>query len=111
MWLQLTLATVVVVAALAIPASSHARATFATCYSLTGLMADGTQTRLRSAASNVHPLGTRIRLVGRPFLRGMRRFVVRDTGGALGDGHLDLWHPSYIACVRWGRRSVTYRIG
>jgi 3D (Asp-Asp-Asp) domain-containing protein len=74
-------------------------------------MADGTGVRLRSVASNVHPLGTRIRLTGRPFFHGMRRFVVRDTGGALGDGHLDVWWPSYFDCLRWGRRPVTYKLG
>lgn len=87
------------------------RATYATSYCLQGTMADGTRVRARSAASNVHPLGTRIRLVGRPFYGGMRRFVIRDTGGALGDGHLDLWHPSCSASIAWGRRSVRYVIG
>lgn len=87
------------------------RRTYGTCYSLQGRMADGSWVRPRSAASNVLPLGTHIRLVGRPFLRGMRRFVVRDTGGALGDGHLDLWHPSTGSCLRWGARPLTYKLG
>jgi 3D (Asp-Asp-Asp) domain-containing protein len=98
-----------------LPATAHAstdvpRRTYATSYCLHGRMADGTYTRRRSAASNVLRLGTKIRLVGRSFY-GMRRFVIRDTGGALGDGHLDLWHNRCGASIAWGRRSVRYRIG
>lgn len=85
--------------------------TYATCYSLQGTMADGSQVRLRSVASNVLPLGTRIRLVGRSFYRGYRRFIVRDTGGALGDGHVDIWWPNYSDCIHWGARSIKYKIG
>lgn len=82
--------------------------TYATCYALSGRMADGTRVRSGSAASNVLRLGTRIRL-DRTFY-GLRTFVIRDTGGALGDGHLDLWHPSRSACLRWGHRAVRYRV-
>jgi 3D (Asp-Asp-Asp) domain-containing protein len=85
--------------------------THATCYSLSGVMADGTGVRIRSAASNLHPLGTRIRLVGRPFYGGLRRFIIRDTGSALYDGHLDIWWPSYTGCIGWGKRNITYKIG
>lgn len=85
--------------------------TYATCYSLSGTMADGSQVRLRSAASNVHPLGTRIRLVGRPFYRGLRRFIIRDTGPALADGHLDIWWPYYGGCIGWGKRPIAYKLG
>lgn len=92
------------------PASTAAIRTYATCYALTGTMADGTPTRWGSAASNVLRLGTRIQLVGRSFY-GLRRFTIRDTGGALGDGHLDLWYPSTSTCFAWGRRAVAYRIG
>lgn len=85
--------------------------TYATCYSLHGTMADGSGVRLRSAASNVLRLGTKIRLVGRPFYRGLRRFVVRDTGGALWDGHVDIWWYNYSDCLAWGRRPINYKIG
>lgn len=104
----LVVALVYVALASARPAE---RATYATSYCLQGRMADGSWVRPRSAASNVHPLGTHIRLVGRPFLGGLRRFVVRDTGGALGDGHLDLWHPSCSASRVWGARGVRYVLG
>lgn len=104
-----------------VPAPAEARKykvhrTYATCYNLTGLMADGTYTRPRSVASNVLPLGTKIRLIGRSF-HGMRRLVVRDTGApwALGDGHLDIWFgtPSgrFFSCSVWGKRSVKYKRG
>ncbi len=85
--------------------------TYATCYSLSGTMADGSTVRLRSAASNVHRLGTKIRLVGRPFYGGLRRFIIRDTGSALYDGHLDIWWYSYAGCIGWGARPITYKIG
>lgn len=74
-------------------------------------MADGSGVRLRSAASNVHPLGTKIRLVGRPFYRGLRRFVIRDTGSALYDGHVDIWWYSYRDCLLWGKRPIKYKLG
>lgn len=94
---------------------AHARPadvrTYATAYCLHGGMRDGTTARPRSAASNVLPLGTKIRLVGRPFLRGMRRFVIRDTGSKLGDGHLDLWTSSCGDALRWGHRPVRYHRG
>jgi 3D (Asp-Asp-Asp) domain-containing protein len=88
----------------------HPTRTYATSYCLHGTMADGSRTRPRSAASNVLRLGTKIRLVGRSFY-GMRRFVIRDTGGALDDGHLDLWHTSCSTSIRWGHRPIAYRLG
>lgn len=85
--------------------------TYATSYCLQGRMADGTWVRPRSVAHNFLVPGTRIRLVGRPFVNGMRRFVVRDTGSALRDGHLDIWTASCSTAIQWGRRSVTFKIG
>jgi 3D (Asp-Asp-Asp) domain-containing protein len=75
--------------------------------SSSSVMADGTHTRLGSAASNRHPLGTRLRLIGARFL-GRRTFVVRDRIGWGSD--LDLWSPSCTASRRWGRRRVRYRV-
>lgn len=81
----------------------------ATSYCLRGTMADGTYTRARSAASNRHPLGTRIRLTGRPGPGGLRLYVIRDR---IGHGsELDLWAPTCGASLRFGRRTLTYRIG
>lgn len=71
------------------------------------VMADGSHVRLGSAASNRHPLGTRLRLIGVRFL-GRRTFVVRDRIGSGSD--LDLWSPSCSASRRWGRRRVRYRL-
>lgn len=84
--------------------------TYMTSYCLSGTMADGTQVRSRSVASNFLPMGARIRLVGRSFF-GMRRFVVRDTGGALFDGHLDAWSSSCSRSFSWGRRAVAFKMG
>lgn len=84
--------------------------TYATSYCEHGVMRDGSYTRPRSIASNFLPLGARIRLVGRSFF-GMRRFVVRDTGGALFDGHVDVWSPSCATSIAWGRRPVSFHIG
>lgn len=70
-------------------------------------MADGTHVRWGSAASNRHPLGTRIVLVGVSF-RGRHRFVIRDRIGSGSD--LDLWAPTCVASRQWGRRTVRYRL-
>ena len=84
--------------------------TTATCYNLHGTMFDGSQTRARSVASNMHRMGTKIRLIGRPFFGGYRRFVVRDTGPALSDGHIDIWYMGY-SCMAWGNRPIVYKLG
>lgn len=92
------------------PANSYVKhRTYATCYNLHGVMRDGSYTRARSVASNVHRMGTRIRLIGRSF-HGRRRFVVRDTGPALSDGHIDIWYMGF-SCFAWGRRGITYKLG
>ena len=93
--------------AAAAPGSSTHRAE-STSYCLSGRMADGSHVRAGSVASNRHPLGTRIRLVGVTF-SGRRRFTVRDR---IGHGsELDLWSASCAASIRWGRRVVHYRVG
>lgn len=81
-----------------------------TAYCLSGRMADGTYVRPRSAASNRHPLGTRLQLTGRQAgPGGLRRYVVRDR---IGHGsELDLWTGSCAQAIRYGRRRVTYRLG
>lgn len=114
---KLSVAPLAAALAFLIPQGAHARPeivpTVATAYtpcSSGTITADGTRTRPRVAAANHLPLGTRIRLVGRPFLRGMRRFTVHDRGG-MPSGHLDLWTGSCSAGVWWGRRSVRYKIG
>lgn len=72
------------------------------------VMADGSHVRWGSAASNRHPFGTRLRLLGGVRFRGRRTFVVRDRIGYGSD--LDLWSPSCAASRQWGRRTVRYRL-
>lgn len=73
-------------------------------------MADGTQTRNRSAAHNGLPLGTRIRLVGRKAgPGGIRKYVIRDR---IGWGtQLDLWTGSCHTALAFGRTTVRFRLG
>jgi hypothetical protein len=70
-------------------ATPNVRRTYATAYCLQGRMADGSWVRPRSAAANYLRLGTRIRLVGRPFFGGLRRFVIRycSAGCAIRKGN------------------------
>ena len=98
--------TAVVTAYARVPRTVHTANS--TAYCLTGLMADGTHTRPGSAASNRHPLGTRIRLE-RPGPDGRRLFVVRDRIGY--GSELDLWTGSCGQARQYGRRDVRYRIG
>ncbi len=93
-------------AAVALGSSTHRAES--TSYCLSGRMADGSYVRAGSVASNRHPLGTRIQLVGVTF-NGRRRFTVRDRIGHASE--LDLWSPSCAASIRWGRRAVRYRLG
>jgi hypothetical protein len=81
-----------------------------TAYCLQGRMADGSYTRFRSVASNRHPLGTRLRIVGHPSgPRGIRRVVVRDRIGW--GSSLDFWTPSCGMAMGFGRKRVTYKLG
>lgn len=81
-----------------------------TAYCLRGTMADGTWTRPRSAASNTLRLGQRIRITSRQAgPGGMRRYVIRDR---IGHGtQLDLWTDSCSRAIRYGRRTVTFKLG
>lgn len=72
------------------------------------IMADGTRTRLRSVANNFLPLGSKIRLVGRPGPYGLRIFYVRDRIGS--GSQLDFWVPSCRDGILWGRRIVKFRV-
>ncbi len=81
----------------------------ATSYCLNGQMADGSYTRMRSAASNTLRLGTKIRLVGKAGPNGIRLYVIRDR---IGYGtQLDLWTASCSDAIRFGRRNLRYKIG
>lgn len=69
-------------------------------------MADGSRTRVGSVASNMHPLGTRIRLTFP--VQGRRTYTVRDRIGW--GSELDIWMPSCSMAVGYGRRRVSYRV-
>ncbi len=72
-----------------------------TCYDLAGRTASGAGTSLATVAvdPSVVPLGTGIDIQG----VGVR--VAQDTGGAIRGHRLDLWEPSYAACMAWGVQS------
>lgn len=97
--------------ALLVPAPADARRATATSYCLDGVTASGKPVSKRTAAHNFLWPGTKIRLVGQPFIGGLRRFVVRDTGPALSDGHFDLWTEDCSDARRWGHRPIRYKLG
>jgi 3D (Asp-Asp-Asp) domain-containing protein len=76
-----------------------------TCYDLSGHTASGAGTSLATVAvdPSVIPLGSTI------YIDGVGVRVAQDTGGAIVGHRLDLWEPSYAACMDWGvqSRSVT----
>jgi 3D (Asp-Asp-Asp) domain-containing protein len=81
---------------------SSAVAVVSTAYCLSGTMADGTQVRAGSVASNQHPLGTHLIVSSSPT--GQRHWVVRDR---IGWGtELDFWVPTCGQAYSWGRRTV-----
>lgn len=90
-------------------AEAAPKSTLATCYDLQGVTASGTYVDRRTAAHNFLIAGTKIRIVGsHPGPGGIRRYVIRDTGPALSDGHFDLWAPS---CAGWDNPVITWRFG
>jgi 3D (Asp-Asp-Asp) domain-containing protein len=95
-----------VIAVLATAVFAASSTSYSPCSS-GSVMADGTRTRFGSVASNRHPLGTRIRLIGVRF-HGRRTFTVRDRIGS--GSELDFWTASCAAARRWGRRRVRYRV-
>jgi 3D (Asp-Asp-Asp) domain-containing protein len=80
-------------------------AVVSTAYCLSGQMADGSQVRDGSVASNGFPLGAELEI--RPSPTGRRYFKVRDR---IGWGtELDFWLPTCSAARSWGRRTVHIR--
>jgi hypothetical protein len=86
---------------------AHMLPAHSTAYCLHGRMADGTITRAASAASNRHPLGTRIRLT-HPGPGGRRVWVIRDRIGYGSD--LDFWQSTCQRARAWGRHTIHYRV-
>jgi 3D (Asp-Asp-Asp) domain-containing protein len=102
----LTAATLVSVTSPALAAKTA----HATCYDLQGRTASGTWVNKRTAAHNFLVPGTKIRIVGHQAgPGGVRKYIIRDTGPALSDGHFDLWAES--GCLRFGRRLIRWKIG
>lgn len=77
----------------------------ATAYCLKGRTANGGGVRrgIVAADPRVLPLGTRIRLIAGSYT-GI--YTVTDTGGAVKGRILDIWMPSCVEAVRFGRKTV-----
>jgi 3D (Asp-Asp-Asp) domain-containing protein len=89
------------------PATADATDLSSTAYCDSGRMADGTQTRPGSVASNLYRLGTRLRVSRSPYGRG-QVFVVRDRVGW--GSSLDFYVASCSRARYWGRRTVHVHI-
>ncbi len=77
----------------------------ATAYCLKGRTANGGGVRrgIVAADPRVLPLGTRIQLSAGSYT-GI--YTVADTGGAVKGRILDIWMPSCVEAVRFGRKTV-----
>lgn len=99
--------------AVAAPADAHRNARSysvrlkVTAYCLSGTTASGV---------GVHPGA--VAVSRSQFRLGRTRFsipgygwgIARDTGGAIGWGHIDVWMESCSAARRWGVRYLTVRV-
>ncbi|MDQ3710974.1 MAG: 3D domain-containing protein [Acidobacteriota bacterium] len=83
----------------------QANAFRATAYCLKGRMATGGSVRrgIVAADPRVLPLGSRIQLSAGSY---SGTYTVADTGGAVKGRILDIWMPSCVEAVRFGRRNV-----
>ena len=107
---KITTATLGILALLAHPADAKVKTSKATCYDLQGRTSSGHYVNKRTAAHNFLFPGTKIRIVGRQAgPGGVRKYIVRDTGPALADGHFDLWAPG--GCIQFGVRTIRWKIG
>ena len=84
---------------------TEANAFRATAYCLKGRTATGGSVRrgIVAADPRVLPLGTRIQLSAGSY-SGI--YTVADTGGAVKGRILDIWMPSCVEAVRFGRKTV-----
>jgi len=78
----------------------------ATAYCLKGRTANGGSVRrgIVAADPRVLPLGSRIHVNAGSYSGA---YTVADTGGAVKGRKLDIWMPSCVEAVRFGRRSIT----
>ncbi len=84
---------------------TEANAFRATAYCLKGRTATGGSVRrgIVAADPRVLPLGSRIQLSAGSY---SGTYTVADTGGAVKGRKLDIWVPSCVEAVRFGRRNV-----
>ncbi len=90
---------------------TEANAFRATAYCLKGRTAMGGSVRrgIVAADPRVLPLGSRIQLSAGSY---SGTYTVADTGGAVKGRILDIWMPSCVEAVRFGRKNVMVsRIG
>lgn len=86
--------------------SSYSVRLLVTAYCLRGVTASG---------HYVHPGAVAISRaqfrMGQQFsIPGYGWGIARDTGGAIGYGHIDVWMSSCSAAMRWGARHLTVRV-
>jgi 3D (Asp-Asp-Asp) domain-containing protein len=77
-----------------------------TCYAQSGQTASGQQTRPGIVANNFLPLGTKVTLDRPEF--GRRLYRVEDRIGY--GSQLDLYNPSELSCIAYGRRELGFRV-
>jgi 3D (Asp-Asp-Asp) domain-containing protein len=77
----------------------------ATAYSLRGRTASGKPVSrgLIAADPSLLPLGTRVRVEAGSF---SGEYVVADTGGAVKGRRIDIWTPTPLEALQFGRRAV-----
>ncbi len=85
--------------------TTEANAFRATAYCLKGRTAMGGSVRrgIVAADPRVLPLGSRIQLSAGSY---SGTYTVADTGGAVKGRKLDIWVPSCVEAVRFGRKNV-----
>lgn len=86
----------------------YPRVATVTAYCLRGRMRDGNYVHRGAVASVSMRLGTH--LTFRTRVLGVRRAKVEDTG-RLAPGQIDVWTASCGDAIRWGRRTVRFRLG
>jgi 3D (Asp-Asp-Asp) domain-containing protein len=98
-WMAVCVILTVAVATMSV--SAYCNDTRAADDPLYGVMASGERTEHGAVACGPsYPFGT---LVAVP---GWGWGVCMDRGGAITDGHLDLWMDSEEAALRWGRQEL-----
>ncbi len=90
-------------------AQNQARSFRATAYCLQGRTATGGGVRrgIVAADPRVLPLGTRIQVSAGSY---SGTYTVADTGGAIRGKILDIWVPSCLEAVRFGRKTISVSV-